>query len=168
MGSILNFSKWKRIYEQAEAEENNIKALKKGDLEFIKNSDGSVDIATYPTANGQFMVKLEFDGDKISVSSLEAKGGASEKRRENLEPSNALIEFFASAGLTRDLQNLPPMAEKLATLILNNTGAQNSPQSLKEMFAALINDKGNVIKGTLDWIPMANQAMTKAVKNYEA
>jgi len=167
MGTILNFSKWERMYEQAEAEENNIESFKKGDLNFIEDSDKSVDIATYLTANGQSSVKLEFDGDKISVSSIEAKGGASEKRQGNLTPSGALINFFSLAGLLKeDRINLVPMAKKLATLILDKTDAQDSPPSLKGMFAKLINSEGNVIEGTMDWVKPANEAMATAVKEY--
>jgi len=167
MGVILNFSKWKRIFEQAEAEENNSGSMKRGELYFRKyDDDDEVIIEMSGYANQNLLAQLEFYGDKINVSSLELKAGEQRKRIENLTPSDALITFFAKAGLTTDLNNLYPTAKKLATLILNKTNMQNSPLSLRKMYAELLNSKGNILKGNIDWIPAANREMAKAVEEW--
>ena len=174
MGTILNFSKWERMYEQAEAEKGNYESLKKGDLAFHKNNDGSVVIEMFANIKqSNRIVELEFDGDKINVDSLDLEEAAQpgmdgHTRRENLTPDKALQLFFSFTELVRlDRINLSPKAKELATLILNNTDLESSPKGLIDMFQQLINSEGNILKGTFDYFPVANQAMAKAVKEFK-
>lgn len=169
MGAILNFSKWKRIYEQTEAEENNIKSEKKGDLNVTNAPDlGNVTISMRGITNGDIFASLQFYNDKIDVSRSDT-GNQDLNTYEKLTPSKALQSFFSAANLIGgpDQRYLFPKAKELATLILNNTDLESSPKSLIHMFQQLMNSEGNILKGTFEYFPLANRAMAEAVKEFK-